>query len=216
MRRTIGRHMLKSLQIAAQTTTVVEADMTEIEAARREAGITALAFSARAVVDTLGEFPQMNATLDDDLLTTYDTVNLGIAVSLGEDGLVVPVLHDAGRLDIPGLAEGIADVAGRARARKLKHEDVEGGTFTISNTGAFGSLINTPIINQPQVAILNTEAVVRRPVVVTDAGDERIAIRSVANLCLTWDHRVIDGAMAAQFLQSLRRRLEAVPGQISA
>ena len=216
MRRTIGRHMVKSLQVAAQTTTVIEADMTAIEVARRQVGITGLAFSARAAVETLAEFPHMNATLDDDALTTHDGVNLGIAVSLGDDGLVVPVIHDAHQLDTTALAAAIVSVAERARAHKLTLDDVEGGTFTISNTGAFGSLINTPIINQPQVAILNTEAVVRRPVVVTDDDGERIAIRSVANLCLTWDHRVIDGAMAAQFLQALRRRLEAVQEQIPA
>jgi pyruvate/2-oxoglutarate dehydrogenase complex dihydrolipoamide acyltransferase (E2) component len=217
MRRTIGRHMVKSLQVAAQTTTVVEADMTEVEAARRAAGVTALAFTAHATVETLADFPQLNATLDDELLTVYDTVNLGIAVSLGDDGLIVPVIAGAERLDVAGVAAAIADVAGRARARELTLDDVEGGTFTISNTGAFGSLLNTPIINQPQVAILNTEAIVRRPVVVTgDDGAETIAIRSIANLCLTWDHRVVDGALAAQFLGALRRRVEAGSAPMSA
>src|SRR5204862_6409588 len=148
-------------------------------------------------------------TLEDDSFTTYDGVHLGIAVSLGEGGLIVPVIHDAQNLSVEGLAERIKDLARRARANQLAPDEVRGGTFTITNPGGYGSIMATPVINQPQVAILDTEAVVKRPVVVTDElGNDAIVVRSMTYLCMSWDHRALDGALAAQFLNSLRARLE--------
>ena len=211
MRRSIGEHMLHSLRTAATCTTVIEADMTRIEAVRRAAGLTALPYVARAVVETLGEYPALNATLEDDTLTTYGGVHLGIAVSL-DDGLIVPVIRDAQELSVEGLARRIGELAQRARANELSPDEVRGGSFTITNPGGYGSIIATPVINQPQVAILDTEAVVKRPVVVTDElGDDAIAIRSMTYLCMSWDHRALDGALAARFLSALRGRLEAWP-----
>jgi pyruvate/2-oxoglutarate dehydrogenase complex dihydrolipoamide acyltransferase (E2) component len=153
----------------------------------------------------------MNATLEDDVLTRHADVNLGIAVSLGERGLIVPVIHRAQQLSAQGLAERIRELAARARQGELTPDDVRGGTFTITNPGVFGSLASTPIINQPQVAILDLETIVKRPVVVTDAqGADAIAIRPMSYLCLSWDHRALDGALAAQFLATLRRQIEGL------
>jgi pyruvate/2-oxoglutarate dehydrogenase complex dihydrolipoamide acyltransferase (E2) component len=210
MRRAIGEHMKRSLETAATCTTWIEVDFARVERARREAGITALPLVARATVETLREFPALNATLDGDDYRRYDdAVHLGIAVSLGEDGLIVPVIQDAQDLSAEGLAKRIKDVARRARSRELVPDEVRGGTFTITNPGQFGSLMATPVINQPQVAILDLEAVVKRPVVVTDEdGNDSIAIRPMCILGLSWDHRALDGALAAQFLAALRRRLE--------
>jgi 2-oxoglutarate dehydrogenase E2 component (dihydrolipoamide succinyltransferase) len=212
MRQSIGEHMLRSLQTAATCTTIIEADMTRIEAARRGAGLTALPYVARATIETLREFPSLNATLEDGTLTTYDGVHLGIAVSLGDGGLIVPVIRDAQDLSVEGLAKRIKDVAGRARTGQLSPDEVRGGSFTITNPGGYGSIMATPVINQPQVAILDTEAVVKRPVVVTDElGNDSIAIRSMTYLCMSWDHRALDGALAARFLNALRTRIEAWP-----
>jgi pyruvate/2-oxoglutarate dehydrogenase complex dihydrolipoamide acyltransferase (E2) component len=212
MRQAIGARMLESLQTAATCTTVAEADVSRIEAARARSGFTYLPYIARATVDALLEFPTLNATLAGDRLTTYDAVHLGIAVSLGEDGLIVPVIRDAQALSVDGLAARIADLAQRGRANRLAPDEVQGGTFTISNPGGYGSIMATPVINQPQVAILDTEAVVKRAVVLTDElGNDSIAIRPMTYLCLSWDHRVLDGAMAAQFLARLRKKLEAWP-----
>ena len=195
--------MVRSLQTAAHCTTVVETDMSRIEEARGT--LSYLPFVARAAIAALREFPTLNATLEDDRLTVHDAVHLGIAVSLGEDGLIVPVVRNAHELSHEGLAAHIADLAERARARRLSPDEVGGGTFTITNPGRYGALLATPIINQPQVAILDLEAVVRRPVVV---GGDSIAIRPMTYLCMSWDHRVLDGALAAQFLSSVRRHLE--------
>jgi pyruvate/2-oxoglutarate dehydrogenase complex dihydrolipoamide acyltransferase (E2) component len=212
MRASIGEHMLHSLQTAATCTTVAEADMTRIEAVRREAGLTSLPYVARAVIDVLGEYPDLNATLEDGTVTTYDGVHLGIAVSLGEGGLIVPVIRDAQDLSVEGLSKRIKDLARRARSNELTPDEVRGGSFTITNPGGYGSIIATPVINQPQVAILDTEAVVKRPVVVTDElGNDAIVVRSMTYLCMSWDHRALDGALAAQFLNSLRKKLEAWP-----
>jgi pyruvate/2-oxoglutarate dehydrogenase complex dihydrolipoamide acyltransferase (E2) component len=213
MRQSIGRHMWESLHTAATCTTVAEVDMTRIEAVRRESGLTALAYIARATIDALREYPQLNATLEDETFTTYDGVHLGIAVSLGgSGGLIVPVIRDAQDLSVEGLAARIKDLARRARANQLTPDEVRGGTFTITNPGGYGSILATPVINQPQVAILDTEAVVKRPVVVTDElGNDSIAIRSMMYLCMSWDHRALDGALAAQYLSSLRKKLEAWP-----
>jgi pyruvate/2-oxoglutarate dehydrogenase complex dihydrolipoamide acyltransferase (E2) component len=207
MRRQIGEHMVRSLHTAAHCTTIVEADMSAIEAARGR--LSYLPFVARATIAALREYPMLNATLEGDQFTMYDEVHLGIAVSLGENGLIVPVVHNAHELSHEGLAARIKDLAERARSKRLKPEEVAGGTFTITNPGAFGALLATPIINQPQVAILDLEAVVRRPVVVN--GDS-IAIRPMTYLCMSWDHRALDGALAAQFLSSVRRHLEEWSG----
>ena len=210
MRQSIGARMLQSLQTAATCTTIVEADLVRIEAARAQTGFTYLPYIARATIDTLREFPQLNATLEDDTLTTYDGVHLGIAVSLGKGGLIVPVIRDAQELSVEGLAKRIKDLAVRARNNELTPDEVRGGSFTITNPGGYGSIIATPVINQPQVAILDTEAVVKRPVVITDElGNDSIAIRPMTYLCMSWDHRALDGALAAQFLSGLRKRLES-------
>jgi pyruvate/2-oxoglutarate dehydrogenase complex dihydrolipoamide acyltransferase (E2) component len=211
MRRSIGEHMKRSLELAAHCTTIVECDMSGVERRRRELGSTYLPIVARCTVEALREFGDLNAWLEGETFTRHEAVHLGIAVSLGEDGLIVPVVHDANELSDEGLARRVGDLARRARDRGLTPDDVRGGTFTITNPGAFGAIAATPIINQPQVAILDLEAVVKRPVVVTDVnGQDAIAIRPMANLCLSWDHRAIDGAYAARFLTALRRRIEGV------
>lgn len=211
MRRLIGEHMRRSLDTAAHCTTIAEADMTAVEARRAEIRTTYLPVVARCVVEALREHPALNTWLREDRLVRHDAVHLGIAVDLGpERGLIVPVIHDAQRLSDEGLAEAIAAAAGRARENRLDPGELEGGTFTITNPGALGALAATPVINLPQVAILDLEAVVKRPVVVTGPdGADAIAIRPMTNLCLSWDHRALDGAEAARFLRTLRRRLEA-------
>jgi 2-oxoglutarate dehydrogenase E2 component (dihydrolipoamide succinyltransferase) len=213
MRQAIGSRMVQSLQTAATCTTIAEADMSRIEVARKAAKMSYLPFQARATIETLLEFPALNATLEGDQHTVYtDAVHLGIAVSLGEGGLIVPVIHDAQDLSVEGLSKRIKDLASRARSNQLGPDEVRGGTFTITNPGPFGSIMATPVINLPQVGILDTEAVVKRPVVVTDElGNDSIAIRSMTYLCMSWDHRALDGAYAAQFLTALRKKLEAWP-----
>jgi pyruvate/2-oxoglutarate dehydrogenase complex dihydrolipoamide acyltransferase (E2) component len=209
MRQSIGRHMHQSLQTSATCTTVIEADLTRIAKAREQSRMTYLPYVARATIDTLREFPSLNATLEGEIFTQYEAVHLGIAVSLGGGGLIVPVIHNAQELSVEGLAARIRELAARARDNELTPDDVRGGTFTITNPGGYGSILATPVINQPQVAILDTEAVVKRPVVVTDElGDDAIVIRSMTYLCMSWDHRALDGALAAQFLAALRTRLE--------
>jgi 2-oxoglutarate dehydrogenase E2 component (dihydrolipoamide succinyltransferase) len=209
MRRQIGEHMKRSLETAATCTTWIEVDMSRVEAARTTLGVTALAFVARASIEALREFPALNAWLEGENYTQHQGVNLGIAVSLGDDGLIVPVIHGAHELSEEGLAARIKDLARRARARQLAPDEVRGGTFTITNPGQYGSIMATPIINQPQVAILDFEAVIKRPVVLTDEdGNDSIAIRPMTILGLSWDHRALDGALSAQFLASVKRRLE--------
>jgi 2-oxoglutarate dehydrogenase E2 component (dihydrolipoamide succinyltransferase) len=211
MRRQIGEHMKRSLEVSATCTTWIETDMARVETARRELGVTALAFVARASIDALREFPDLNAWMEDQRYTQHSDVNLGIAVSLGNDGLIVPVIHKAHELSVEGLAARIRDLARRARSRELTPDDVRGGTFTITNPGQYGSIMATPIINQPQVAILDFEAVIKRAVVVTDEhGNDSIAIRPMTIFGLSWDHRALDGALSAQFLASLKRRLETL------
>jgi pyruvate/2-oxoglutarate dehydrogenase complex dihydrolipoamide acyltransferase (E2) component len=214
MRRAIGEHMLRSLRTAAHCTTIVEADFAAVEAGRATLGLTYLPIVARCVIDALREFPALNATLEGERLVRHPGVNLGVAVSLGEeDGLIVPVVHGAHELSAEGLGRRIADLARRARAGELTNDEVAGGTFTITNPGAFGAIAATPIINQPQVAILDLEAVVKRPVVVTDErGADAVAIRPMANLCMSWDHRALDGALAARFLSAVRRNVESWSG----
>jgi pyruvate/2-oxoglutarate dehydrogenase complex dihydrolipoamide acyltransferase (E2) component len=207
MRKRIAEHMVRSLRTAAHCTTIVEADMSRIEGARGRRSY--LPHVARATIDALREHPELNATLEGELLTVHEPVHLGIAVALGDDGLIVPVIRNAHELSPEGLATRIADVAERARSKRLSPDEVSGGTFTITNPGAFGAVLATPIINQPQVAILDLEAVVKRPVVVTDAeGRDSIAVRPMAYLCMSWDHRALDGALAARFLSTLKRVIE--------
>jgi pyruvate/2-oxoglutarate dehydrogenase complex dihydrolipoamide acyltransferase (E2) component len=211
IRRQIGEHMKRSLDTTATCTTWIEVDMSRVEAARGRLGVTALSYVARATIDALREHPALNAWLEGERYTRHADVNLGIAVSLGDDGLIVPVVQRAHELSVEGLAARIKDLARRARARQLTPDEVRGGTFTITNPGQYGSIMATPIINLPQVAILDFEATIKRAVVVTDAdGNDSIAIRPMTILGLSWDHRALDGALAAQFLATVKRNLESV------
>jgi pyruvate dehydrogenase E2 component (dihydrolipoamide acetyltransferase) len=219
VRAVIAERMVTSLHTSAQLTSVVEVDVTRIARLRARAGSAAtrgvklsyLPFFARAAVEALEAQPDLNASVDTaaGTVTHHSAIHLAVAVDT-DRGLLAPVLRDAGRLSLVGIALGIADVAARTRDGTITADELSGGTFTITNTGSRGALFDTPIINQPQVAILGTGAVVRRPVVVTDPvnGAEAIAIRSMAFLALTYDHRLIDGAAAAQFLGAVRKRLE--------
>ena len=215
MRRRIAEHMLESRRTSAHCTTIVEVDLHRVVAARRQlkegmarrgAPLTYLAFVASATVAELDRHPILNASIDGDELVYHDDVNLGIAVAL-DSGLIVPVIRHAQRLSLEGLAGEIARLAQRARSGGLDPDDVAGGTFTITNPGQFGAVLATPIINQPQVAILDLEAVVKRPVVIDDES-EAIAVRPMTNLCMSWDHRALDGAEAARFLSDVKTRLE--------
>jgi pyruvate/2-oxoglutarate dehydrogenase complex dihydrolipoamide acyltransferase (E2) component len=218
MRRRIAEHMLESRRTSAHCTTIVEADLSAVVGARagqkeqmaeRGVPLTYLAFVARAAVEALQRHPVLNASIEGDEIVYHGDVNLGIAVALDE-GLIVPVIERAQRLSLEGIAAAIADLAGRARSGGLEPDDVQGGTFTITNPGQFGAVLATPIINQPQVAILDLEAVVKRPVVVEDdGGADAIAIRPMTNLCMSWDHRALDGAQAARFLGEVKERLES-------
>jgi pyruvate dehydrogenase E2 component (dihydrolipoamide acetyltransferase) len=217
LRKTIARRMVESLQVSAQLTTVVEVDVTRISrlrdrakgdfAQREGTKLSFLPFFALAAVEALKAHPTVNASIEDDEVTYHGGEHLGIAVDT-EKGLLVPVLKNAGDLNIAGLARGIADVAERTRSNKIMPDDLAGGTFTITNTGSRGALFDTPIINQPQVAILGTGAVVKRPIVVTGDEGETIAIRSMVYLALSYDHRIVDGADAARFLTTMKQRLE--------
>jgi 2-oxoglutarate dehydrogenase E2 component (dihydrolipoamide succinyltransferase) len=215
MRKAIAEHMLASRATSAHCTTIVEVDMSRVAARRGELKAKAagkpvptyLAFVARAAVSSLEEFPVLNSSLDGDEIVHHEDVNLGIAVAL-DAGLIVPVIPRAQTLSVQGLAESIADKAERARGKRLDPDEVHGGTFTITNPGQFGAVLATPIINQPQVAILDLEAIVKRPVVVEGPDGDSIAIRPMTYLCMSWDHRVLDGADAARFLSSVKRRLE--------
>lgn len=216
MRQQIARHMIESRHTSAHCTTVIEVDMSRVARRRRElkesfarrgVPLTYLAFVARATVSELQEHPILNASIDGDEIVYHDDVNLGIAVAL-DTGLIVPVIRRAQRLSLEGMAAAIADVAQRARSGQLQPDDVHGGTFTITNPGQFGAVLATPIINQPQVAILDLEAVVKRPVVVESEEGDAIVIRPMTFLCMSWDHRALDGAEAARFLAGIKQRLE--------
>jgi pyruvate dehydrogenase E2 component (dihydrolipoamide acetyltransferase) len=217
-RQVIAQRMVESLHVSAQLTTVVEADVTAIARLRERAKadfearegvkLTFLPFFALAAVEALKVHPKLNAVIDGEQITYHDTEHLGIAVDT-ERGLMVPVIHNAGDLNIGGLARKIGDLADRTRSGKVGPDELAGGTFTLTNTGSRGALFDTPIINQPQVAILGTGTVVKRPVVVEDpALGEVIAVRSVVYLALTYDHRLVDGADAARFLTTVKSRLE--------
>lgn len=218
LRKVIAQRMVESLQVSAQLTTVVEVDVTKIarlrarakgEFERREGvKLSFLPFFALAAVEALKAHPMVNASVEGDQVTYHGQENLGVAVDT-ERGLLVPVIKNAGDLNIAGLARGIADLADRTRNNKITPDELAGGTFTLTNTGSRGALFDTPIINQPQVGILGTGAVVKRPIVVTDSeGGETIAIRSMVYLALSYDHRIVDGADAARFLNTMKSRLE--------
>jgi len=217
-RQVIAQRMVESLHVSAQLTTVVEADVTAIARLRDQARqdfearegvkLSFLPFFALAAVEALKVHPKLNAVIDGDQVTYHDAEHLGMAVDT-ELGLMVPVIHNAGDLNIGGLARKISDLATRTRSSQVAPDELAGGTFTLTNTGSRGALFDTPIINQPQVAILGTGTVVKRPVVVTDpALGEVIAVRSMVYLALTYDHRLIDGADAARFLTTVKSRLE--------
>src|SRR5437879_5362695 len=221
MRRGIAEHMRRSLDTSAHVTTVFEVDMSKVVAVRRKLkpeyeksyGVnpTYLAFIARATVETIKNWPWVNGEIRGDKIVTKSYVNLGIAVALeGGKGLIVPVIKNAEGLNLLGMSRAIADIAERARTKKLTPDDVQGGSFTITNPGGWGAIMGTPIISQPQVAILDVEALVKRAVVVPDdRGNDSIAIRPMMNLCLSYDHRLVDGAYAAQFMKELRENLES-------
>jgi pyruvate dehydrogenase E2 component (dihydrolipoamide acetyltransferase) len=221
LRQTIAARMVESLQTSAQLTTVVEVDVTKIARlrdrakaefeAREGVKLSFLPFFAVAAVEALKAHPAVNSSIDTEAktITYHDAEHLGIAVDT-DRGLLVPVIHDAGDLNLTGTARKIADLAERTRTNKISPDELSGGTFTLTNTGSRGALFDTPIINQPQVAILGTGAVVKRPVVVSDEEfGETIAIRSMVYLALTYDHRIVDGADAARFLGTLKARLES-------
>ncbi len=211
MRRAIGANMRRSLAEAPQVTTWIEVDMTAIQESRKQLGLTALPLIARCAVDTLlHDHPAVNAWLENDRLTQHEDVNLGIAVSLGAEGLIVPVVHAAGALSVAELGERIKDLAGRARERKLTAQDLADGTFTITNAGRHGTYMQTPIVNRPQAAILDVQGITRQPAVVTAPdGSETIEPRWMSVVGLSWDHAAIDGDLASEFLASLKARLEA-------
>jgi 2-oxoglutarate dehydrogenase E2 component (dihydrolipoamide succinyltransferase) len=220
LRKLIADRMVESLRISAQLTTVVEVDVTAIgqlrarhkDAFEQREGVklSFLPFFARAAIDALKIYPQLNASIDTEAgtVTYHDGEHLGIAVDT-DRGLLVPVLRNAGDLSIAGIARKIGDLAARTRDNKINPDELSGGTFTLTNTGSRGALFDTPIINQPQVAILGTGAVVKRPIVISDERlGETIAVRQMVYLALTYDHRLVDGADAARFLNTIKQRLE--------
>jgi pyruvate dehydrogenase E2 component (dihydrolipoyllysine-residue acetyltransferase) len=221
MRRGIADHMRRSLDTSAHVTSAIEVDMSQVVAIRKKlkpefqssygVNLTYLAFIARAAVDTLREYPWINGEIRGDQIVTRNYVNLGFAVELADGkGLIVPVLKNAETLNLLGIAKGVVDIAARARDKKLLPDEVQGGTFTITNPGGYGTFHGTPVISQPQAAILGTYAVVKRPWVVQDDLDQDvIAIRPIMNLTLTYDHRLVDGALAGRFLRDLRQKLES-------
>jgi 2-oxoisovalerate dehydrogenase E2 component (dihydrolipoyl transacylase) len=213
-RKAIAEHMVRSRQTSPHAWMMVEADASNL-ASRRDAekerfreekgySLTYLPFFVEIVAATLRDHPRLNSSWADDAVLLHKDINIGIAVG-AESGLIVPVIHNADRYNALGLGEIIHDLAERARTRKLKLEDIQGGTFTVNNTGAFGSIASAPIINQPQAAILTLEAIVKRPVVVGDA----IAIRPMVNLCISFDHRILDGTDIGSFMAALKQRVEA-------
>ena len=219
LRKVIAARMVESLQVSAQLTTVVEVDVTKIARLRDKAKgnfearegvkLSFLPFFAVAVCEALKQHPVVNASIDGENIVYHGAEHLGIAVD-SERGLLVPVIHNAGDLNMGGIARKIADLAARTRDNKVTPDELGGGTFTLTNTGSRGALFDTPIINQPQVAILGLGAVVKRPMVVKGAdGGETIAIRSMVYLALSYDHRIVDGADAARFLVTLKDRLES-------
>ena len=223
MRRGVADHMRRSLDTSAHVTSAIEVDMSAVVAIRAKLkpeydkayGVnpTYLAFVARAAVDTIRDYPWINGEIRGESIVTRNYVTLGIAVELADGkGLIVPVIRNAEGLNLLGVTRAIADLAERSRSKKLLPDDVQGGTFTITNPGGYGTFHGTPIINQPQAAILGTYAVVKRPWVIQDArGADVIAVRPIMNVTLTYDHRLVDGALAGRFLRDLREKLETWP-----
>jgi pyruvate dehydrogenase E2 component (dihydrolipoyllysine-residue acetyltransferase) len=220
MRKGIAEHMRRSLDTSAHVTSAIEVDLSKVVQIREKLkaeyqksyGVnpTYLAFVGRAAVETLRDYPWINGSLRGDQIVTHSYVNLGIAVELADGkGLIVPVIRNAEGLNLLGLARSIADIAARARDKKLLPDDVQGGTFTITNPGGYGTFHGTPVISQPQAGILGTYALVKRPWVVQDElGADVIAIRPIMNITLTYDHRLVDGALAGRFLHDLREKLQ--------
>ena len=213
MRRSIAEHMVRSLATAPHAWTLQEVDVTNLVRyresekdgfkARHGVALTYIPFVVQIVCEAIKQFPWLNSTWTDEGVVLKRYINMGIAVSI-PDGLIVPVLKDADQRGFTDLVRSLDDLIGRARNKQLKPDDVQGGTFTLNNTGSTGSIASQPIINQPQAAILTTESIVRRPVVIGDG----IAVRNMMNMCLSFDHRIIDGMMAGQFLGFVRKRLE--------
>lgn len=219
IRRLTGSHMVMSLETSPHSFTVVEVDYANVDKTRSSVkeswktsegfSLTYLPFISRAVVDALSEFPHLNASIEGDNLIVHSYVDLGIAVDLDYAGLLVPVVRSADAKRLRAIAREIHDLASRARGRKLSPDEINGGTFTLSNNGSAGALIAMPIINQPQVAILSTDAIVRKPVVVAmPDGSESIAIHPMGHLSMSWDHRAFDGAYAGRFLSRVKQILE--------
>lgn len=214
-----GEHMVMSKAVAPHTLTAMEIDYENVETVRRKHGaefksnegfsLTYLPFISRACIDALGEFPHLNASVGQGELVVHNYINLAVAVDLNFEGLLAPVVHGADGQRMRAIARSISDVARRARSKQLAPDELSGGTFTLTNAGSYGTMMQFPIINQPQVAIMSTDAVKRKPVVVTDDfGNESIAIHSVGVLALAWDHRAIDGAYAAAFMARVKEIIE--------
>ena len=219
IRKLTGAHMVMSKAVSPHAFSVVEVDYANVDRTRSAVkeswksgegfSLTYLPFIARAVVDALADFPHVNSSIDGDNLVVHGYIDLGIAVDLDYQGLLVPVVRSADAKRLRAIAREINDLANRARGRKLSPDEIQGGTFTLSNNGSAGALICMPIINQPQVAILSTDAIVRKPVVVTaQDGSESIAIHPMGHLSLSWDHRAFDGAYAARFISRVKQIIE--------
>ena len=218
IRRLTAQHMVASKATSAHALSMVEVDYANVDRARlavrqqwRETegySLTYLPFICRAIIDALGQFPHLNASLTETELIVHGYIDLGIAVDLDYEGLLAPVIRSAEDKRLGAVAREISDLADRARSRKLSPDEIQGGTFTVTNNGSAGSVLTMPIINQPQVAIVSTDAIVRRPVVVADGDGEAIAIHPVGNLAMSWDHRAFDGAYAAGFLKLVKETLE--------
>jgi 2-oxoglutarate dehydrogenase E2 component (dihydrolipoamide succinyltransferase) len=214
VRRRTAEHMVRSKATSPHAFIAAETDFENVERVRRAHGqrfgaeegfsLTYLPFVARAAVEALREYPNLNASVSEDSLIVHTEINLGIAVDLHHEGLIVPVIHRAEEITLRGIARRVRDLADRARTRQLNADDIAGGTFSITNDGPFGTYFTVPIINQPQVAILATDGIKRRPVVVTaDDGSESIAIHSVGVLGMSWDHRAVDGAYVSEYLRKV-------------
>ncbi len=211
--------MIMSKSVSPHAFSVVEVDFANVDRTRGSVkrewkqhegfSLTYLPFISRATIDALAEFPHLNASVGEKEIVVHNYVDLGIAVDLDYQGLIVPVIRDADSKRLRAIAREIHDLAGRAKSKKLGPDEISGGTFTISNNGSAGSVLTMPVINQPQVAILSTDAINRKPVVVSGAdGSEAIAIHPVGNLAMSWDHRAFDGAYAANFLKRIKEILE--------
>jgi 2-oxoglutarate dehydrogenase E2 component (dihydrolipoamide succinyltransferase) len=219
IRKLTGAHMVMSKSVTPHAFSVVEVDYANVDATRSAVksswkqsegfSLTYLPFITRAIVDALAEFPHLNASVTENELIVHNFIDIGIAVDLDYQGLLVPVVRSAETKRLRAIAREISDLGTRAKARKLSPDEIQGGTFTISNNGSAGSVLTMAIINQPQVAIMSTDAIVRKPVVATlPNGDEAIVIHPVGNLAMSWDHRAFDGAYAAGFLVKVKQILE--------